>query len=248
MERHREGAWAFFRLTDRGAALRILRPTARQPRPVRSAAAGGPDPARGRARPALPGGAGLLLASRSGMGPHPVPSRAGDRGRGRRARRAWARGRSATSSISAPAPAACCSCWRPARLADGRARCQPCHAVGGPRQPGKGGPERHRAAAGGHLCASVPAQHLRSRRHPSGPALPRRSGPGDPRGGAPRGSGRAHPGGGFRASQPRVPARGAGASPPRLRAGAGCRLARRGGARLHAHPRDRSARRRATSN
>lgn len=27
VERHREGAWAFFRLTDRGAALRILRPT-----------------------------------------------------------------------------------------------------------------------------------------------------------------------------------------------------------------------------
>lgn len=26
VERHREGAWAFFRLTDRGAALRILRP------------------------------------------------------------------------------------------------------------------------------------------------------------------------------------------------------------------------------
>ena len=27
VERHREGAWAFFRLTDRGAALRIIRPT-----------------------------------------------------------------------------------------------------------------------------------------------------------------------------------------------------------------------------
>src|SRR5829696_8657368 len=27
VERHREGAWAFFRLTDRGVALRIIRPT-----------------------------------------------------------------------------------------------------------------------------------------------------------------------------------------------------------------------------
>src|SRR3954469_18587027 len=27
VERHREGAWAFFRLTDRGTALRIIRPT-----------------------------------------------------------------------------------------------------------------------------------------------------------------------------------------------------------------------------
>src|SRR5215213_3042658 len=86
VERHREGAWAFFRLTDRGAALRIIRPT------LESLDRSDPQLLEDRTR---------LEAVRT--------QRA-------QAAQAffWGRARSATSSISAPAPAACCSCWRPA--------------------------------------------------------------------------------------------------------------------------------------
>ena len=69
-----KGAWAFFRLTDRGEAARTLRPMLDEPRPVRSASSRRSDAARSRAGPALACRAGLLFAPCPRMGSASAPS------------------------------------------------------------------------------------------------------------------------------------------------------------------------------
>ena len=237
VERHREGRLGLLPpRTERAASAQILRADPRRPRPAPTT--GSPATA-----PASPSRAGAALVA----GAQPS-SRAWRRTGTGCARCTPPRTMVEAAILDAVGPKPIRQPARPrhrhrphAAAARRRARsravgldCQPRHAVRRPRQPREGGPARHRAAPGRHLRAALRARHLRPRHHPPGAALSRRSGPGAPRGGAARGAGRAHPRRRFRAARPRVPARGPGASPARLRARAGRGLARRGRSRLHA--------------
>ena len=110
VERHREGAWAFFRLTDRGVACASsARPSTASTGPIRSCwrTGRGSKPcarsARRRRRPSSPASPPNGTASAPCMRPRRWSRRPCSMPLGR--------GRSAISSISAPAPAACCSSW-----------------------------------------------------------------------------------------------------------------------------------------
>ena len=93
----------------------------------------------------------------------------GGRGGGARGPRAAADPRS--RSTSAPAPAGCCSSSR--RAPPAPSALDASHAMLSVARANleKAGLTRHRAAPGRHLRAAVPAQRLRSRRHPPGAAL-----------------------------------------------------------------------------
>ena len=176
MERHREGAWAFFRLTDRARRPRILRPLLEGLDRSDPALAGRPDAAGGGARAALAGGAGLLRPPGSGLGPDPLAPCARGGGRGGGVGRAWAGQpiRDLARSRHRHRPHAAAAGAERAVAAVGL---DASHAmlVGRPRQSREGGLVARRAAPGRHLCAAVPAQHLRPRHHPPGAALPGRS-------------------------------------------------------------------------
>ena len=147
-----------------GRAPRILRPMLDAPRPRRSAAAGRSHAAsRPCARSARRRRRPSSRASRPN-GTASAPFMRRRRWSRRRCSRRLGDGRSAISSISAPAPAACCNCWRRAPRAPSGLDAS--HAMLSVARANleKAGLTRHRAAAGRHLCAALPAQHLRSRR------------------------------------------------------------------------------------
>ena len=250
VERHREGAWAFFRLD------RTRRRGPRSCAPILAALDRGRPRGslddrvapRRRAGAARPQAAQAFFARlRAEWDRHPLAARR----RGRRSRRRCSRplgrepirdlldlgtGTGRMLQLLAPRGAAAPSASTPATP------CCPSPAPTSRRRVCA-----RRAAPGRHLRAAVRARHLRPRRHPPGAALSRRSGPGAARGGAARCARRAHPHRRFRAARPGIPARGPGASPARLRARAGRGLARRGRSRLHADARDRAARKPATT-
>ena len=85
VERHREGAWAFFRLTDRGAAAQILRPMLDGLNRADTLLLDDRTRLEAVRAPTLAGRAGLLLAPRPRVGPPAVPACSRACGRGCRA-------------------------------------------------------------------------------------------------------------------------------------------------------------------
>ena len=161
VERHREGAWAFFRLTDRGAAAAHPAPDCwrASTAPIRSLLE---DRTRLEAVRAQRSQAAQAFFSRlapewdrirSLHAPEAVVEAAvldalGDRP----IRNLLDLGTGTGRMLQLLAPRA---------SRDGRPRCQPRHAVGGPRQSGKGGPD---AASS---CARATSMRRRSRATPS---------------------------------------------------------------------------------
>ena len=83
VERFREGAWAFFRLAERGGRAELARDADRAARSQGSDDRARPRPAHGGADGARRGGAGLFPLARRAVGSHPQAARHRRGGRGR---------------------------------------------------------------------------------------------------------------------------------------------------------------------
>ena len=84
VERFREGAWAFFRLAERGGGAEFARALIERLDPDDPDRRARPRAARRGARGARRGGAGLFPRARRAMGPHPQAARRRRGGRGAR--------------------------------------------------------------------------------------------------------------------------------------------------------------------
>ena len=231
VERSREGSWAFFRLPEASAGAELARALIARLDPA--------DPVAARDRERLT----AVRAARAAAAQSYFRAHAGEWDRiaqtarrrrsrgGGDCRRAAASGRSARCSISAPAPAACSNCsGRRSSAGSASISRSPCWRS---RARGSIAP-----ACGTARCARATSTTWRCRADsfdavldPPGAALSRRRRRRDPRGGARAASGRAAAGRRLRAARSRVPARGACASAPRLRARGGRAMDERGRAR-----------------
>ena len=110
VERFREGAWAFFRLAERGGSAELARDAGRAARPERPDRRARPRAARRGARRARRRRAGLFPRARRANGTASASCMSPTRRSRPRSAMRWPTGRSARCSISAPAPAACSNC------------------------------------------------------------------------------------------------------------------------------------------
>ncbi len=183
VERFREGAWAFFRLAERGGSAELARALVARLDPEDPMIARDRERLAAVRRGARRRGAGLFPRARRAMGPHPQAAcrRRGGRGRDPRGARRPAVPLAARSRHRHRPHA---GTVRPRARARARHRPVARHAAAGARAARARRPAPLQRAAGRHLRSRGAGGLVRRRHHPSGAALPRRRRARDPRGGA----------------------------------------------------------------